>query len=71
MTDSPEAAPPRGAFPPPPALAKPAAAPRSTDDIVDAWFCEKIHDSPVSRQTDIFNYIAVAVADLKSRLEGK
>jgi hypothetical protein len=37
-------------------------------ELVEAWFVESLHNSPVSRATDIFNHVRVAVDALKLRL---
>lgn len=39
------------------------------DKTVDAWFNEKICNSPVSRDTEAYNHIAAAKEDLKKRLQ--
>jgi hypothetical protein len=44
-----------------PAKASPA-------DIVGAWFVEKFHNSPVSRNTEVWNYVQAAKDDLLQRL---
>lgn len=36
--------------------------------IIESWFVEAMHHSPVSRATDIFNHVRVAVDVLKQRL---
>lgn len=36
---------------------------------VDGWFNEKICNSPVSRDTEVYNHIAAAKEDLKKRLQ--
>ena len=41
-----------------------------TDAVVDAWFAAKIHNSPASRDTAVYNYLRSAVIDLKARLKG-
>ncbi|MCI4680177.1 hypothetical protein K9U39_10975 [Rhodoblastus acidophilus] len=37
---------------------------------IESWFVEAIHHSPVSRATEIFNHVRVAVDALKARLAG-
>ncbi len=49
---------------------EPAPAPSAMDAAIDLWFVERIHNSPVSRDTTAFNHISASVADLKSRLKG-
>ncbi|MFZ5658768.1 MAG: hypothetical protein ACOY5C_02800 [Pseudomonadota bacterium] len=53
------------------ATPKPAtAAPQPTAaQIVDRWFQDQIHNSPVSRHTEAYNHVAQAVAELKKRLQ--
>jgi hypothetical protein len=41
---------------------------REIDAAIDTWFVETMRHSPVSRATDIFNYVRVAVDVLKARL---
>jgi hypothetical protein len=36
--------------------------------LVEAWFVEQVHNSPVSRDTVIFNHLRVAVDILKARI---
>lgn len=45
---------------------KDAAAAR--DALIEQWFVESIHDSPVSRHTEVYNHVRKAVDDLKQRL---
>lgn len=53
----------------PPAPAEtPASPPSKLDELLDAWFNETMHNSPVSRDTAIFNHVRGAVNDLKRRL---
>jgi hypothetical protein len=47
---------------------QPEARERAIAALVEAWFVESLHNSPVSRATDIFNHIRVAVDALKPRL---
>ncbi len=35
---------------------------------IESWFVETIHQSPVSRATEIFNHVRAAVDALKARL---
>lgn len=45
------------------------ADPRSKiDQEIDRWFVERIHNSVVSRQTEILNYLRQAIDELKQRL---
>lgn len=39
-----------------------------TDKIVEAWFTEHFHGTAVSRDTDTYNQVYFAVAELKRRL---
>ena len=41
---------------------------RDIEDQIDLWFVETMHNSPVSRATDIFNHVRASVAALKQRL---
>jgi hypothetical protein len=44
-------------------------APRiPVDAVIDQWFIDCIHNSPVSRQTEIFNHCAAAKEELKRRI---
>lgn len=48
---------------------KPSAPARPTrDEIIEKWFVERIHDSPVSRHTEVYNHVRAAVDDLKKML---
>jgi hypothetical protein len=40
----------------------------SLESEIEAWFIERIHNSPVSRVTEIYNHVRDAVDALKSRL---
>lgn len=42
--------------------------PSRTDEIIDQWFSDTIPNSPVSRDTEGFNHVRSALADLKKRL---
>ena len=53
--------------------AAPAAVEQPVDAIgpkIDAWFARSFNDSPVSRDTAIFNYVRAAVSALKQDLAG-
>lgn len=39
-----------------------------TDEIIDQWFGDHIPNSPVSRTTEGYNHLRVALEDLKKRL---
>ena len=57
-------------------LAQDAAADASTktaavNAAVDAWVVERVHNSPISRDTEIWNYFASTVDDLKARIAQK
>jgi hypothetical protein len=55
-----------------PAAPTPTPAAPSSDAIVDKWVCTFIYGSIVSRETDVFNYLAtVAVPELKRLLAGE
>ena len=41
------------------------------DLIFDRWMLERIHDSPVSRYTEAYNYLVAALNDLRERLRAK
>jgi hypothetical protein len=41
---------------------------REIEAAIESWFVETIHNSPVSRATEIFNHVRVAVDVLKKRL---
>lgn len=45
-----------------------AAEPSRADRVVEDWFLENIHNSPVSRNTEAFNHLRAALDDLKRRL---
>lgn len=36
--------------------------------IVDAWVCDRIHNSPTSRDTEAWNHLFTALPDLKQRI---
>jgi hypothetical protein len=38
--------------------------------VIDAWFIECIHDSPASRDTQIFNHVMDAKERLKAKIKG-
>lgn len=42
--------------------------PSATDELVDRWFVEAIHNSVVSQNTEILNHLRKAIDDLKRRL---
>lgn len=42
--------------------------PEEIEQIIDQWFQETMHDSPVSRDTDAINHVIKSVAELKKRL---
>lgn len=53
--------------------ASPAAVEQPIDTIgpkIDAWFVRSFSDSPVSRDTAIYNYVRAAVNALKQDLAG-
>jgi len=45
-----------------------AALSRAIETEIESWFVEAMHDSPVSRATEIFNHVRLAADALKSRL---
>lgn len=45
-----------------------AAKAARVHQIVEAWFLEKVPNSPVSQNTQAFNHVRAAVNDLKARL---
>ncbi len=45
-----------------------AALAQKIEDEIERWFAETIHNSPVSRATEIYNHVREAVAQLKPRL---
>lgn len=47
---------------------EPQALPPDTSARIDAWFVDLIHNSPVSRDTEVFNHVRRAVDELKRRL---
>jgi hypothetical protein len=51
---------------PTPAPAKPAAV--HVEQFVEDWFRHHFHDSPVSRDTAVYNTVQAARADLVGRL---
>jgi hypothetical protein len=48
--------------------APPAPAASPIDAAIDAWFAARIHNSPISRETPIFNYLRGEIEDLKQRI---
>lgn len=48
-----------------------APQPSKTDAIVNEWFTQSFRDSPVSRDTDVYNCVQKALADLKARLNNE
>lgn len=42
--------------------------PSAVDRIIESWFTERMHNSVVSRHTEIINYVRSEVDDLKRRL---
>ncbi len=48
--------------------AEPAAAPSSLAREIDAWFVEHFHNSPLSRDSELFRLAQDAKADLTKRL---
>lgn len=50
---------------PAPAEAEP---PSRTDEEIERWFVDRIHNSVVSRQTEILNHVRQALDELKQRL---
>jgi hypothetical protein len=40
-------------------------APDRFDAIIEAWFARHFHNSPVSRDTELFNHVHAAKEDLK------
>ena len=51
-----------------PASEASTAQPSRIDQVVQAWFVEKIQNSNVSRDTETYNHHLAAVEDLKRRL---
>jgi hypothetical protein len=47
---------------------QPGTLAQTIDDEIERWFTEAIHNSPVSRATEIYNHVREAVAQLKPRL---
>jgi hypothetical protein len=45
-----------------------ADQPSPADEIVDRWFNDVVHNSPASRDTQVFNHLLAAMAELKKRL---
>lgn len=45
-----------------------APAPQSNAEKIEAWFAERIHGSPIARDTEAYNYVRKAVDDLKAIL---
>lgn len=42
----------------------------NTDEIVEKWWMDFIHNSPVSRDTEVWNHLYQAKNELKKRLRG-
>jgi hypothetical protein len=40
------------------------------DELVDKWFVENVYNSPLSRDTDAFNYLRERTQRLKTALKG-
>lgn len=50
-------------------VATSAAKPQTVEERVEAWFVRHMHNSPVSQQTLIMNYVRQAVDELKIDLK--
>lgn len=50
-------------------VATPAAKPQTIEERIEAWFVRHMHNSPVSQQTPIMNYVRQAVNELKIDLK--
>ena len=48
--------------------ATPDQSPRDLEAQIENWFVETMHNSPVSRATEIFNHVRASVDALKQRL---
>ncbi len=53
---------------PAPVMTKPAKKRLDPVKIVDRWFLDTIHSSPVSRVTEAYNHVHKATQELKRRL---
>ena len=53
---------------PSPFAAEAEAAPSPFAAEIERWFVERMHNSPVSRDTEIYNHVRAAVDDLKIRI---
>lgn len=53
-----------------PAVTEAAGEPDLSDTCakIEAWFSRHIHDSPVSRNTEVYNHVRAAVDALKKEL---
>jgi hypothetical protein len=49
----------------------PAPITDAVDDMVDLWIFDQIHNSPVSRDTEAYNYLREALEVLKQRIRGQ
>lgn len=49
--------------------ATPADKPQTIEERIEAWFVRHMHNSPVSQQTPIMNYVRQAVNELKIDLK--
>ena len=45
------------------------AVAQNLDEKIDAWFDEHMHNSPVSRDTDVLNHVRAGVEKLKAILK--
>jgi hypothetical protein len=45
-----------------------SAAPHPLHAAIDAWFASHFHNSPISRDSELYNHVHAAVQDLKLRL---
>lgn len=50
-------------------VATPATKPQTIEERIEAWFVRHMHNSPVSQQTPIMNYVRQAVNELKIDLK--
>jgi hypothetical protein len=49
--------------------ARPAAVPIHLSALIERWFFERFHNSPVSRDVEAFNHVRAAVDELKALLQ--
>jgi succinylarginine dihydrolase len=46
-----------------------APSPDNLSTLIERWFFERFHNSPVSRDVELFNHVRAAVDELKAILQ--